>query len=169
MVPGGVPEHAHAGAELGAHGPGYAHGESRRAAPVGPGAPGDRHNTRYTTLEKRFRDMARVQMTASRLDPYLARVFPNPSVPDDDRAEDRVRRDRMWSAYFFDQGKGNRVQGVTGALWAAYNCVVEYVDHRASEQQTPERRLNSVWFGDGYLAQARAFRVAESLVGTWSN
>ena len=59
----------------------------------------------------------------------------------------------MWSAYFFDQGKGNRVQGVTGALWAAYNCVVEYVDHRASEQQTPERRLNSVWFGDGYLAQ----------------
>jgi len=126
-------------------------------------------NTRYSALDERFRAMVQVQMTGDRLDHYLSRVFPSPPDRADGRARARVKHDRLCAEHFFDHGAGNRMKGVAGTLWAAYNGVTEYVDHRAGQQQTPERRLNSVWFGDGYLAKARAFRVAELLARTWSN
>lgn len=80
-----------------------------------------------------------------------------------------MKHDRQFAEHFLDHGAGNRLKVVAGTLWAAYNIVTEYVDHRTSEQQTADRRLNSVWFGDGYLAKARAFRVAEALARTWGN
>jgi hypothetical protein len=35
--------------------------------------------------------------------------------------------------------------------------------------QTADKRLNSVWFGDGYLAKARAYRAAGTLARTGVN
>ena len=107
--------------------------------------------------------MARVQMNADRLGQYRARVFPEPSDPKDERAVARVRRDRKFAAHLFAEGEGQRMPGVAGTLWAAYNGVTEYADHRQSKEQTPDRRLNSIWFGEGYLAKARAYRVANAM------
>jgi hypothetical protein len=59
-------------------------------------------------------------------------------------------------------GKGNQLKSVGGSLWAAYNGVAEYIDHRATNQ-TDDRRLNSVWFGGGYHVKARAYEVAEGM------
>jgi hypothetical protein len=36
--------------------------------------------------------------------------------------------------YFFDWGKGNRLPEVSGTLWAAFNGVTEWRDHRKSRQ-----------------------------------
>jgi hypothetical protein len=88
----------------------------------------------------------------------------------------KARDDRAWSAHFFDHGKGQDHPGVRGTLWAAYNGVTEFIDHclppnggkrrRTSSPQstatpTNDRRLESVWFGSGYRAKARAYQVAK--------
>jgi len=53
--------------------------------------------------------------------------------------------DRDWSEYFFDQGRGNRLPGVSGSLWAGFNGVTEWIDHRKTRQNS-NRRLSSTWF-----------------------
>jgi hypothetical protein len=68
--------------------------------------------------------------------------------------------------YFFENGTGNQVKEVAGTLWCAYNAIGELIDHcQAKPDQNADRRLESVWFGDGYLIKARAFRQAEELLG----
>ncbi|CAN5206512.1 DUF932 domain-containing protein [soil metagenome] len=122
----------------------------------------------FRGLEESFVAMTRVPMNPERLGDYLARVFPAPGSPADGKAARRVARDRAWSEYFFDQGKGADLPGVRGTLWAAYNGVTELVDHRQLDQPA-DRRLSSVWFGEGYRAKARAYRVAVEQMGVWRN
>jgi hypothetical protein len=71
-----------------------------------------------------------------------------------------VQDNRVWAEYFFVHGKGNEKPGVKGSLWAAYNGVAELIDHPQPPQQSDERRLESVWFGDGYQIKARAYETA---------
>jgi phage/plasmid-like protein (TIGR03299 family) len=122
----------------------------------------------FNKLEECFQAMTRVSMTASRLTDYLDLVFPDPQNPDDERALRRAQTSRFWSSHFFDNGRGNRLPGVAGTLWAAYNGVTEYTDHRRTNQ-TDDRRLEAIWFGEGYLAKARAFTVAEDRLRAWTN
>ena len=63
-------------------------------------------------------------MHGNRLEKYLEYVYPEPKdrLPTESEAE-CIARDRSWSEYFFDQGAGNRLRGVEGTLWAAYNGV----------------------------------------------
>jgi len=114
----------------------------------------------YAELEAAFSTMTRYTLTAARLAEYLGEAFPNPSDQDDERAVAAVRLRRQWAEYFFEKGKGNDLPGVRGTLWAAYNGVVEMTDHRGT-RQTADRRLHSVWFGEGATIKARALRVAE--------
>jgi phage/plasmid-like protein (TIGR03299 family) len=115
---------------------------------------------RYDEIEEAFQAMTTIQMNSDRLAQYLRGVFPDPRDGEDETARKRMRVHRQWAEYFFVQGKGNQVQGVKGSLWAAYNGIAEYLDHRGA-YQLPDRRLNSAWFGGGYLAKARAFMVAQ--------
>ena len=70
-----------------------------------------------------------------------------------------VQRDRSWSEFFFDQGKGNRMPGVAGTLWAAFNGVTEWQDHRQTRQKQ-DQRVTSAWFGEAGRIKARAYSVA---------
>src|ERR1700722_3019347 len=74
-------------------------------------------NTRFNDIEASFQHMARVKMDKNRLAQYLAQVYPDPR---EESKIELVKRDREWSEYFFDQGKGNRMQGVAGTLWAGF-------------------------------------------------
>lgn len=103
---------------------------------------------RYATIEEHFKAMARVQLSGQRLSEYLEKVFPWPR-----RKQENLRcsieRNRMKAEYFFVEGKGNRLGGVRGTLWAAYNGVIELVDHRVSDPkvgrvQSADRRLQSL-------------------------
>ena len=123
---------------------------------------------RFEKIGDAFREMVKVQMNGGRLAEYLGLVFPDPKDPENEKAVARVNQDRAWATYFFDQGKGNRVAGVQGTLWAAYNGVAELVDHRQTTQND-EWRLRAVWFGTGYSVKARAFSVATAKKAAWQN
>lgn len=116
---------------------------------------------RFDEIGQIFQAMTRYPINSDQLGEYLKLVFPTPSDPDDEPAFRRVREDRLRAQYFFANGSGNQAKGVSGTLWAAYNGVTEYIDHHLT-RQTPDRRLDSIWFGGGYMIKARAFRVAES-------
>ena len=110
-----------------------------------------------------FRRMAEIPVGGEALGWYLDQVFPYPEDRTDSARLARVTRDREWAGYFFDQGEGNGAAKVRGTLWAAYNGVTEYVDHRVLDQ-TGDRRLASVWFGDGRRIKARAFAAAVQMI-----
>jgi phage/plasmid-like protein (TIGR03299 family) len=125
-------------------------------------------HTHFEKIEEKFQAMAATQLKDNRLAEYLNLVFPDPTDPENDRARMRVAQDRLWAAHFFENGKGNQEQRVRGTLWAAYNGVTEYIDHRRVKQNE-DRRLNSIWFGEGYLVKARAYRVALDQMKTSRN
>jgi len=112
--------------------------------------------TRFNDLEASFQQMARVKIDKNRLTQYLTQVYPDPKEPDE---IELVRRDREWSEFFFDLGRGNRMPGVAGSLWAAFNGVTEWLDHRRG-RQNENQRLNSVWFGESARIKNRAFDLA---------
>lgn len=145
----------------------------------------------YSELEEAFRQMAQVNLNRARLKTYLSEVFPEPKDPARTTARELVDAKRTWAEYFFDQGEGNRFPPVQGTLWAAYNGVTELIDHsgggligpmasdrgRQPGASRPEedtrvaprwahRRLESVWFGEGYQAKVRAFDTALEMVNT---
>ncbi len=124
---------------------------------------------RYGRIEKSFQAMAKVQMKENRLTKYLQEVFPDPGNPDNEKAFQKVRGNREWSRHFFENGQGNKQNRVSGTLWAAYNGVTELIDHRVPPRQTNDRRLNSIWFGEGYLVKARAYEIANEKLATWLN
>ena len=103
-------------------------------------------------------------MDTNRLFEYLATVYP--AVKEPDKME-LVKRDRSWSEYFFDQGRGNRLPGVAGSLWAAFNGVTEWQDHRKSRQNQNQRLISS-WFGGAYQTKARAYSVAVDKMVGWN-
>jgi phage/plasmid-like protein (TIGR03299 family) len=125
------------------------------------------HN-RFDQIEKSFKAMAQVKMDDARVGEYLNLVLPNPRSPEDAQGRIRAEQDRAVAEHYYRNGWGNRMKGVSETLWAAYNGVTEYIDHRQSKQ-TRDRRLNSIWFGDGYLIKARAFRIAEEKIKLWAN
>lgn len=53
--------------------------------------------------------------------------------------------------------------GVRGSLWAAYNGVTELIDHRITKQSI-DRKLNSVWFGDGAVLKGKAYKAAMEII-----
>jgi len=122
----------------------------------------------FAEIEKDFNKMAEVEMDDDRLGVYFGLVFPDPVDPDDRRGAERAAKHRSWAGYFFANGKDNREYGVDGTLWAAYNGVTEYIDHRKT-QQSDERRLRSLWFGNGCSIKARAFSVAREKMRGWSS
>jgi len=120
-------------------------------------------NTRFEGIAQAFQCMAGIQLNTRGLSHYLSRVFPDPRDATDEQGTLRMRRHRAWAEYFFADGKGNDQQPVRGTLWAAYNGVAEYIDHRQTNQ-TDSDRLESVWFGSGYHVKARAYEVAKETV-----
>lgn len=125
-------------------------------------------NARFDELEKSFRAMVAVSMDSNKLTEYLQLVFPDPRDVENERALKRAQENRLLGECLFSEGQGNQLEGVTGTLWAAYNGVTELIDHRATAQPG-DRRLESVWFGNGYLAKARAFKVAADKTKAWLN
>ena len=118
-------------------------------------------HTEFDEVEAVFKEMDRVQMNEDRLEQYLQQVFPTPKDADDAFIT-RVKRDRNSSKRLFEEGQGNRMKGVAGTLWAAYNGVTDWVDHRTTRQDR-NQRLNSLWFGEGFRTKARAYSVAKDM------
>ena len=119
---------------------------------------------KFDDLEQSFQAMSRVKLDGGRLGEYLTAVYPDTPEPDKQLL---VQRDRSWSEFFFDQGKGNRMAGVAGTLWAGFNGVTEWIDHRKTRQNS-NQRLQSAWFGESARIKARAFSAAVDKMAVWN-
>jgi phage/plasmid-like protein (TIGR03299 family) len=119
----------------------------------------------FNTMEESFQAMARVPMDSNRLTEYLQDVYPD---SEESMKQPLVERDRRWSEYFFDQGKGNRMPGVEGTLWAAFGGVTEWLDHHQTRQKQ-DQKVSSMWFGSAYRTKARAYSVAQDKCMAWLN
>lgn len=62
-----------------------------------------------------------------------------------------------------DKGVGQDIPGVKGTWWAAVNGVNEYLNHDAG--RTDDSRLNSLWFGQNQVRNARALNLAQEMAG----
>lgn len=125
-------------------------------------------NACFSAIGANFQLFAGVRMDEQRLTEYLGAVFPEPANKDDQRAMKYVTKARGQARYLFEMGKGNDQAQVRGTLWAAYNGVTEFVDYSSSPGH-PHRRLDSIWFGGGYLTKAKAYREALAGVARWKN
>ncbi|MEO7675063.1 MAG: DUF932 domain-containing protein, partial [Pyrinomonadaceae bacterium] len=132
-------------------------------------------NFRFGEIEESFKQMARVQMNEYRVDKYLNEVFPDPLDPSKGVNLKKAADNRSLAKHLFAEGKGNKMPGVAGTLWAAYNGVTELIDHRLSgfskrtDNTNDSRRLNSIWFGQGSAVKSRAFTVAMEKSVVWTN
>jgi phage/plasmid-like protein (TIGR03299 family) len=122
----------------------------------------------FLKIEKDFQQLAEIQIKKAGLDEYLAAVFPMPSDDKDTAAINRVTTARQKSGQLFETGRGNGAEKVRGTLWAAYNGIAEFVDY-GSTRRDASQRLESIWFGSGYLTKARAFNVAGKKAAEWKN
>ncbi len=100
---------------------------------------------------------------------YLSAVFPDPKRKKGQTEQShvnalhKVEETRDAAAELFKNGKGNDNPPAQGSLWAAYNGIVELVDHYWS-YSNQWQRLDSVWFGDGMRVKEIAFAKAKELV-----
>lgn len=120
-------------------------------------------NKRYSHIEETLKQLTKIQMTDITLDKYLLEIFPDPKNRKDEKIYEyalaKARSNRSWSKYFFENGVGNKLPGVSGSLWSAYNGVTELIDHKITKQSS-ERKLNMIWFGDGAVVKGKAYKTA---------
>ena len=125
----------------------------------------------YVELAALYEQFAGRSLTGKQLDGYLNAVFPNPKRRKGqtdhsyDNAVSRVRAIRKQAAKLFEVGKGNDVPEIRGTLWAAYNGVVELVDHHL-EYSSGWQRLESIWFGEGEQTKQVALAEAKRILAT---
>jgi len=124
-------------------------------------------NSHYESITENFQAMTRVKIDDEKLSLYYRLVFPDPRDPQDEIRRQLVERDRQIAGLYFREGHGNQAKGVAGTLWAAYNGVTEMVDY-PNLVRNPESYLRTIWFGDGYLNKARAYRIAIENLKTWA-
>lgn len=130
----------------------------------------------YDDLEGKLTEMAKCSLTEDHAKRYFACVFPDPKPAGSSRvSEDRfarelaeVERQRKESLRLFEAGQGNGRVGIKGTLWAAYNGVVEFIDHR-SPHPSNAARFNSLFFGLGSRLKARALSLATEERKLWKN
>lgn len=125
----------------------------------------------YSELANIYGKFADKRLHGDELKSYLSAVFPEPKRKrgQTDRSYEeacrKVRQMRDEAARLFKEGRGNDKPPAKDSLWAAYNGVVELVDHcwiYASGWQ----RLESIWFGEGKRVKEAAFAEAKKLVAT---
>lgn len=124
----------------------------------------------YARLEKVYDRMARVSLSPQGLDAYLSAVYPDPKKKGQSeasylRALAKVEAVRKAAAEAFEDGAGNDQPGIRGSLWAAYNGVVELVDHRSC-YANPGARMTAICFGEGQRVKEAAFKAAKDILAT---
>ena len=110
---------------------------------------------------KIYKSMAMVQLKQQELKNYLLQVIPDNPIAKNHTRTINIRRS---IEYVHETGKGARITTSRGTVWGAYNAVSEYIDHARLSNTSPERRLDSMWFGSGDSIRKLAFDVAVSLL-----
>lgn len=105
-------------------------------------------------------------MDQASLDSYVSAVFPDPPKKAgkvDEKALRRMREYRAGAARLFEHGTGNDNKCISGTLWAAYNGVTEFVDHKLSQPSASEQ-VDFMWFGAGSKYKENAYSLGRQIV-----
>ena len=124
-------------------------------------------NTTYKGIEEKIQQLARIEMDEKRLGEYIDKVFPLDGVKDQ-KKRSKIEQQRASSVLLYAKGKGNEAKGVQATLWAAYNGITEFADHRmVAGTRSQSSRVERLWFGDAARLKATAFEAAVELSQTW--
>jgi phage/plasmid-like protein (TIGR03299 family) len=125
-------------------------------------------NTTYKRIEDEFQRLAKVLVDDSRLENYLEEVFPIKEDWEPKRTK-KVEQHRQEAAALFEGGIGNAAKGVRGTLWAAYNGITEFADHRmVAGTHTQSGRVDRLWFGDAAKLKELAYEKAVEFANSWT-
>ena len=128
-------------------------------------------NTRFDEHSSTARDLAAKKMTTDEWATYLDVMCPRIPKEDPDYTELRAKRisetrSAITDCYHNDR---QRLPGIAGSAWAAFNAVTEHIDHLprrgATPRQKAETRFNVTLAGPGRDMKARAFDAACRIAG----
>lgn len=122
----------------------------------------------YDGIETAFKRMAKVLVDDARLTEYVEAVFPIKEEWKPDRKR-KIEQQRQEAVKLFEAGTGNAAKGVRGTLWAAYNGITEYADHRlVLGARTQSGRVDRLWFGDAAKLKEVAYDKAFEFANSWT-
>jgi len=123
----------------------------------------------YEILGQQFNKMAQRPMLNTDLPTYLEEVFPTPdqgrhSQKSYERIVEEVKHRRAMCSELSETGRGNAETGIRGSLWAAYNGVTDWADHRMRFANR-FHRFGSLFFGESARIKTRALGRALNILG----
>lgn len=113
---------------------------------------------RLEELDEQIGVLTRTSLSTEELGRYFAGLVEGRS--------EKSQKKLIEAFYGNFENERQRLPGVAGSLWAAYNAVSEYTDHQMTVfgkdnvQVALENRLQSVWFGSGRALKEQAFESA---------
>jgi phage/plasmid-like protein (TIGR03299 family) len=116
----------------------------------------------YATASELFRRMVEIAMNDHQFESYLRLVFPK-----SEHQEKRRTEPKRWTHIrrVLQTTPDLQTDGVKGTLWAAYNAVMRFEDYKNGRaDETPDERLDRVWFGGGATIKLRALEKAKEMV-----
>jgi phage/plasmid-like protein (TIGR03299 family) len=114
----------------------------------------------YGKLDAIFGRMAGIRITARELLDYVMALIPEKEAGDASASD-------VWANVLALHESGQGASLARGTLWGAYNSVTEYADHLMASTQRASQ-LESIWFGQGERLKAKAFQLAERMLGSQS-
>jgi len=117
---------------------------------------------RYGVMQNEIDHLAKHQMSVHEVKQYFFDIWPdNPQVENTSRTQ--AVRDQLMENF-----ESERLAGVSGSAWAAFNAVTSFTDwQRPTRGQTERHRANSrlasIWFGDSATVKRKAWDKALEL------
>lgn len=125
-------------------------------------------NASYDDIEGIFQRFAETEVDEQRLHEYIETVFPT-KENDSQKTRETIEQHKKDAIDLFNVGRGNSEIGVSGTLWAAYNGITEFADHRMiAGTKCQSVRMGRLWFGDAAKLKTLAFSTAAHLSKKWS-
>jgi phage/plasmid-like protein (TIGR03299 family) len=126
-------------------------------------------NRKFEATAEQYRMLAAKGCSEADLKKYVNLVFAEKRVKDAIAAaaldeKELTAEDLRSNVYpkvldLFETGRGTELPGVKGTLWGAYNAINEYITHERGGDGANEKRLDSTWFGQGFVQNTRALKV----------
>lgn len=124
----------------------------------------------YSQFEQIAQKLVDVKLNVEKAEKYYNNLLFQEKKPDEISTNMINKRDRL--LYLFENGKGNRIPGIKGSAWAAYNAVSEMTDHEKNVKglvNDRTRKLKDIWFGSSAKLKQKAYTEILQLTGITKN
>jgi phage/plasmid-like protein (TIGR03299 family) len=109
------------------------------------------HYDIFATLAK---NLANTRYTPAQLSELVQRLFPATA---EGKVTKKTEEKRLEVVNLFEGGAGH--DKIAGSAWAAWNAVVEHVDHSKLKTQNKNNRLMDIWFGGAIDIKEQALGI----------